>query len=204
MKKDNSSLENKTKNEKQEYNFSLDVAQKITFLILMAIVWFSPGFRMIIVMAGSIFGRFFLIPTIESFVDKKSFAKKKREKPFLGISEGIWSLIVLISFIVVMIVSIVQDIIYEQFEIINIFLYLIILVIGFGILTKDTAVTGNPLDSDPNEIGSYAWKKENNVKLVSTKGNTRLYRDKNGNYYTGSAGQYVPTSVPVTIENKDK
>lgn len=180
-----------------EYNYPLDVAQKITFFILLLIAIFSPGFKMIIVMAGSIFGRVILISSIQLLLEDSS-TKKKIEKPFLNINEGIWSLIVLVSLLIIMIWSIVQEIILEQFEFINIILYILFIFIAHSIFTKETEVTFNPEQTDPNEVGTYMWQKENGVRRVSS----GLYRDKNGNYYNRSAAGFTPTSTPVSINKK--
>ncbi len=188
-----------------EYDFGYDVAQKITFVLTLLILWGLPWdwgddqFAMFIFccIVGRIVVMSFLHHKINDIVDL--FGRKRKDKRFLNMSESLWKLIVFVILTYITIKDMLMPRSAEDFFI-TLPGWIVMYFCGFFIFAGKTGLVALP--DDPGRVGSPAWKKANGVVKVGHDLMNPLWRDKNGNYYKGTG--FVPVPPPVHVVNKDK
>lgn len=189
-----------------EYNFAYDAAQKITFILLVLVIpWDFPDIATALFIVGCVVGRIVVMSFLELWISKiidiiDIFGNNKQRRPFLWIPSKFWKLIVLgiLAYLMVKYLLFMQ----VTGDFMALPSALIMFFVGFFVFAGHTNLGVTKGSSDPNKIGSPAWKKANGVEQVGFNIMSPLWRDKNGNYYKGL--QYVPVPPPVNITNKNK
>ena len=184
-----------------DYDLGKDIGQKMLYAIIMLVGIFllpaGAGSFPVWLLFSSIIGYFVVVFPVERALEKKSKELQAQENPkrFLRMSKRVWNRIVVISIAVFLIID--Q---FKEFHMINLGLYPVLLLIAYGLLTKNAAA----VSSDTAE--ERRWKEENGVERVyDIKHNGKaVWRDKNGNYYSQIGGKYTPIPTPVEVIIKDK
>lgn len=187
-----------------EYDFGYDVAQKITFVLTLLVLWVVPdiaGFDFALFIFCCIIGRIVVMSILQTKINDfiKSRGGRRSNKRFLNMPHNIWKLIVFVIVTIITVKDIIQPRSLEDF-LITLPGWIVMYICGFFIFGGITGLT--PLPDDPERVGSPAWKKANGVEKVNLDLMNPLYRDKNGNYYRGTG--FVPVPPPVYVINKKK
>lgn len=188
------------------YDFSFDVAQKITFVLTILILWgiridmVETGFEYGIYICCCILGRLLVMTGLKALIDRYLEAKGGRKSPyyFLRMPPFVWRIIVLVFVAYITIKDMVQPRSVEDFLITSP-AWVVMSFVGFCIFALRTEVGGQT--PDPTKVGSPAWREENGIEKVNSSLTRPLYRDKNGNYYGYG---WVPVPTPVEIVEKEK
>lgn len=187
-----------------EYDFGYDVAQKITFALTLIILWCLPWswgeYEFAMFIFCCIVGRIVVMSNLHIWINEAIERKggRKRTNRFLNMSSGVWKLIVLGVMTYLTINCLCQIRAFSEF-LITLPCCIAMFISGFFVFGGVTGIATVP--SDPNKIGSAAWKKANGVVKVNRDLMKPLYRDKYGNYYEGTG--FVPVSAPVNVNNKN-
>lgn len=187
------------------YDFSYDVAQKITFLLTALVLWaipvdlFQPGVEFGIFIFCCIFGRIVVMSVLQMLIDRllKERGGRKSSNYFLSMPPFIWRVIVLIFVVYITVKDMLLPRYLDDF-IMVIPAWVIMGIVAFHIFALRTEVVCDL--PDPTKKGSPAWQEANGIEAVRHSLINPIYRDKNGNYY----GQgWVPVAPPVEILNKE-
>lgn len=182
-----------------DYDLGRDVGQKVLFVIMVLgaiIVPFKSNTGWFVI--SSILGYYAIVSIFTALLKKKSeeLLQKENAKRFLGMPPRIWNGIVGATLLGFMAVDFIKN-----FNYLNIVIFPIVFLICYGLLTKNATISIK--ESDPNRVGSKAWKEANGVeRVLDVKGQWRVYRDKNGNYYEDHVGNFVAIPAPVSERNK--
>lgn len=181
------------------YDLGQDIGQKVLYVIMMSVAFFLPSdIALAWFLVSSIFGFFFVVTPFESIFEKRSKALLEKENPkrFLRMSQFVWQLIVFVSLAAFFIADLVNN-----FSMTSLVGSPFVFLICYGLLTKNATVVVKP--SDPNKVGSKAWKEANGVMPVpGVEGQWMVYRDKYGNYYENRLGTFVAIPTPVDINKR--
>lgn len=186
-----------------EYDFGFDVAQKITFVLTLMILWCLPWswgeYEFAMFVFCCIVGRAVVMSNLHLWINEaiENRGGRKSTKRFLNMSSGLWKLIVLGVLLYLTIHGLIQE---RSFGDVLIALpcYIAMFICGFFIFGGVTNLASRP--SNPNEVGSKAWREANGVVKVNRDLTNPLYRDRYGNYYSGTG--FVPVPPPVNIVDK--
>lgn len=181
------------------YDLGQDVGQKVLFAIMVLGAIILPSkLTTAWFLISSILGHFCIVSFFIILLKNKSkeLLQKESAKRFMGMSPRIWSRIAGATLLGFMTIDFIKN-----FNYLNIVVFPIGFLICHGILTKN--VTASIKETDPNRVGSKAWKKANRVeRVLDVEGQWRVYRDKNGNYYEDHVGNFVAIPAPVSERNK--